>query len=107
MEAPANSTATLAEDLLGVRFRGSITVRHDGIEITSVQPKGPADEIEMKPGDVISRSMADIFTPFKNFEQTFCSTGVACGWQSDTDTAYLPPKIILFLGTKAHCRASE
>ena len=28
-------------------------MRHDGIEIVGVQPKGPADTIEIKPGDVI------------------------------------------------------
>jgi PDZ domain len=50
---PANSTAGLAEDLIGVWFTGSPTVRHDGIEISGVQPKGPADNIEIKPGDVI------------------------------------------------------
>ena len=50
---PANSTAGLAEDLIGVWFTGNPTVRHDGIEISGVQPKGPADNIEIKPGDVI------------------------------------------------------
>ncbi len=52
-EIPTNSTAGLAEDLIGVWFTGSPTVRHNGIEISGVQPKGPADNIEMKPGDVI------------------------------------------------------
>jgi PDZ domain len=50
---PANSTSGLAEDLIGVWFTGSPTVRHDGIEISGVHPKGPADNIEIKPGDVI------------------------------------------------------
>jgi hypothetical protein len=53
-EAPANSPATPPEEaLLGVRFTGNPTVRHDGVEIFGVQPGGPADSIDIKPGDVI------------------------------------------------------
>jgi hypothetical protein len=50
---PPNSSVGLAEDLIGVWFNGSPTVRHDGIRIAGVRPKGPADNIEIKPGDVI------------------------------------------------------
>jgi S1-C subfamily serine protease len=28
-------------------------VRHDGVEISGVQPKGPADNIDIRPGDVV------------------------------------------------------
>jgi hypothetical protein len=41
------------EALIGVSFTGNPTVRHDGVEISGVQPRGPADNIDMKPGDVI------------------------------------------------------
>jgi hypothetical protein len=51
---PANSTTSgLPEDLIGVSFTGSPTVRHDGIEIAGVRANGPADNIEIRPGDVI------------------------------------------------------
>ena len=39
--------------MIGVWVTGSPTVRHDGIEISGVRPKGPADNIEIQPGDVI------------------------------------------------------
>ncbi len=52
--SPANISSGLAEEsLIGVSFSGSPTVRHDGVEISGVQPKGPADNIEIQPGDVI------------------------------------------------------
>lgn len=41
------------ETLIGVSFAGNPTVRHDGVEISGVQPKGPADSIDMRSGDVI------------------------------------------------------
>jgi len=51
---PANLAAGLAEEaLIGVWFTGNPTVRHDGVEVSGVQPKGPADNIDIKPGDVI------------------------------------------------------
>jgi hypothetical protein len=53
-EAPANSSANLPENaLIGVWLMGNPTVRHDGVEISRVQPKGPADNIGIKPGDVV------------------------------------------------------
>jgi hypothetical protein len=52
-EAAPNPTTGLPEDLIGVWFTGNPTVRHDGVEVAGVQPKGPADNIEIKPGDVI------------------------------------------------------
>lgn len=52
--APANSMASPTEEaLIGVRFTGNPTVRHDGVEISVVQPSGPAANIDMKPGDVV------------------------------------------------------
>jgi hypothetical protein len=41
------------EALVGVSCTGNPTVRHDGIEISFVQPRGPADNLDIKPGDVI------------------------------------------------------
>jgi hypothetical protein len=41
------------EVLLGISCTGAPTVRHDGIEISFVQPKGPADNLDIKPGDII------------------------------------------------------
>ena len=50
----AVSSAGLAEEaVIGVWFTGNPTVRHDGVEISGVQPMGPADNIDIKPGDVI------------------------------------------------------
>lgn len=53
-EPVANSPASQPEeDLIGVRFTGNPTVRHDGVEISGVQPNGPADNIDIKAGDVL------------------------------------------------------
>jgi PEGA domain-containing protein/PDZ domain-containing protein len=41
------------EALIGVSFEGNPTVRHDGVEIYSVQPRGPAHDIDLRAGDVI------------------------------------------------------
>jgi|GEM_PF-2055210 len=41
------------EIFMGVSFAGNPTARHDGVEISGVQPKGPADAIDLRPGDVI------------------------------------------------------
>jgi hypothetical protein len=43
----------LEENLMGVSLAGNPNVRHDGVEISRVQSKGPADTIEIKSGDVI------------------------------------------------------
>jgi hypothetical protein len=57
--APAVAGATTTsvglpeEALIGVSFTGNPAVRHDGVEIAGVQAKGPADSIDIKPGDVI------------------------------------------------------
>ncbi|HLW86525.1 MAG TPA: PEGA domain-containing protein [Candidatus Sulfotelmatobacter sp.] len=51
--SPADSSAGPPEAVIGVWFTGNPTVRHDGVEISGVQPKGPADNIGIKPGDVI------------------------------------------------------
>jgi hypothetical protein len=51
---PANSSGTLPEEaLIGIWFTGNPTTRHDGVEISGVHPKGPADGIDIKPGDVL------------------------------------------------------
>jgi hypothetical protein len=47
------SAARAEESLIGVWFTGNPTERHDGLEVSGVQPKGPADNIDIKPGDVI------------------------------------------------------
>jgi hypothetical protein len=53
-EPSAGSPAgTPEETLIGVSFSGNPTVRHDGVEISGVQPKGPADGIDLRSGDVI------------------------------------------------------
>lgn len=50
----ANSTTSVPEQtLIGVSFMGKTTVSHDGVEISGVQPRGPADDIDMRPGDFI------------------------------------------------------
>jgi hypothetical protein len=49
-----DSSRSLPEEaLIGVWFTGNPTTRHDGVEISGVQPKGPADGIDIKPGDVL------------------------------------------------------
>ena len=53
-EAIANSpTAPPEETLIGVLFAGNPSVRHDGVEISGVLPKGPADNIDIRAGDVL------------------------------------------------------
>jgi hypothetical protein len=54
LETAASSPAGPPEEsLMGVSFTGNPTVRHDGVEISGVQPKGPANSIDIKSGDVI------------------------------------------------------
>jgi len=48
-----SSPGMAEEDLIGISCAGNPTVRHDGIEVTSVQPKGLADSIGIKSGDLI------------------------------------------------------
>lgn len=51
---PANLLeGTAAEARIGVWFTGNPTAKHNGLEIAGVQPNGPADTIDIKPGDVI------------------------------------------------------
>jgi len=47
------TTGPPEEALMGISLTGKPTVRHDGIAISAVRPKGPADDIDLKPGDVI------------------------------------------------------
>lgn len=50
----ANSSESVAaEARIGISFIGNPTAKHDGLEISGVQPNGPADKIDIKPGDVI------------------------------------------------------
>jgi hypothetical protein len=57
IRAPESSDGLAAghpeETLIGVSFAGNPTVRHDGVEISAVQPKGPADTIDIRPGDML------------------------------------------------------
>ena len=51
---PANSSEGMAEEArIGIWFTGNPTAKHNGLEISGVQPNGPADSIDIKPGDVI------------------------------------------------------
>ena len=51
---PANSSEAIAvEARIGIWLTGSPTVRHDGLEISGVQPKGSADSIGIQPGDIL------------------------------------------------------
>jgi len=47
------SAGMAEESLIGVSFTGNPTVKHDGLEVSSVQLRGPADNIDIKPSDVI------------------------------------------------------
>jgi hypothetical protein len=51
---PATSSASMAEESrIGMSFTGNPTAKHDGVEISGVQPNGPADKIDITPGDLI------------------------------------------------------
>jgi len=51
---PANSSEGIAaETRIGISLSGNPTAKHDGVEISGVQPGGPADKIDLKSGDVI------------------------------------------------------
>jgi hypothetical protein len=51
---PANSSEDLAQEArIGIWFTGNPTTKHNGLEISGVRPNGPADNIDIKPGDVI------------------------------------------------------
>jgi len=51
--AASSSSSPPEETLIGVSFAGNPTVRHDGVEISGVQPKGPADSIDIRSGDIV------------------------------------------------------
>jgi hypothetical protein len=48
-----SSEDVTAEARIGIWFTGNPTARHNGLEISGVRPNGPADDIDIKPGDVI------------------------------------------------------
>jgi hypothetical protein len=51
---PAVSSASPPEEILmGISFDGNPNVRHAGVEISGVQPEGPASGVDIRPGDVI------------------------------------------------------
>ena len=51
---PRNSSAdTTAEARIGIWFTGNPTAKHNGLEISGVRTNGPADNIDIKAGDVI------------------------------------------------------
>jgi PDZ domain/PEGA domain len=50
---PLPAEGTGIESRIGVWFTGNPLVKHDGLEIAGVQPSGPADKIDIQPGDVI------------------------------------------------------
>jgi hypothetical protein len=53
-EPATNSPSTPPEEaLIGVSFAGNPTVRHDGVEVSGVQTKGPANDIDIRPGDIL------------------------------------------------------
>jgi len=53
-KTPAVSSASPPEEMLmGISFGGNPNVRHDGVEILGVQPKGSASVVDIRPGDFI------------------------------------------------------
>jgi hypothetical protein len=51
---PRNSSEDMtAEARIGIWFTGNPTAKHNGLEISGVRANGPADNIDIKPGDVI------------------------------------------------------
>jgi PDZ domain-containing protein len=51
---PTNSLGGMAQEArIGVWFTGNPTAQHNGLEIAGVQANGPADSIDIKPGDII------------------------------------------------------
>ncbi len=53
-DPPAYSADGKAGEVrIGIWFAGNPTAKHNGLEISGVQPNGPADIIDIKPGDVI------------------------------------------------------
>jgi hypothetical protein len=51
---PRNSSEDMtAEARIGIWFTGNPTAKHNGLEISGVRANGPADNIDIKPGDLI------------------------------------------------------
>jgi hypothetical protein len=51
--SPSVSSASPPETLLGISFDQNPYIRHDGVEISGVHPKGSASAVDIRPGDFI------------------------------------------------------
>jgi hypothetical protein len=91
---PANSSEGVAvEARIGIWLTGNPTARHDGIEISGVQPEGPAAVLAYNRVIYFSLSTATISIPSTISAPTFYDASGVRDWQYDIDTADSPTTI--------------
>ena len=104
----ANSSGGMAaESLIGIWFAGNPTARHDGVEISGVQSRGPADSIGIQRGDVILAIDGYFLYTIDELRAELLRHERGRDWQYDIDTTDSPTKLLSPLALETRLLADE